>query len=128
VNGADIIIPLNEIHSVGGSIVQGVNNQPVSHAKIHPLYADDREEAMSTDIFSDGTFLLPFVPQGSYILQVTDATVDVPATAAAPAGPAVSAAPKTRALAPREMPIAVDQDVSNLQIALVEPPAPDAPR
>jgi hypothetical protein len=119
-SGVDIVIPLNAIHSVGGSIVQAVNNRPVSHAKVHLLYADDREEAMSMDMFSDGTFLLPFVPQGSYILQVTDAALDGLASLATAPDQSSNQAPKAQPLAPREVPITVDQDLSNLQIALVE--------
>ena len=73
VNGADIVISLKAIHSVAGSIVQAITNQSPSRANLHLLFADDREEAMSVNMFDDGTFLFPFVAEGSYILQVTDA-------------------------------------------------------
>jgi hypothetical protein len=127
-SGVDIVIPLNAIHSVAGTIVQAIDNKPVSRAKIHLLYADDREEAMSMDMFSDGTFLLPYVPQGSYILKVTDAALTAPTPASATPVAGGNAAPKEKPFVPREVPVTVDQDISNLQIALVEPPAPQAPQ
>jgi len=124
VNGADITVPLGAIHSISGTVVQGVSNQPVSRAKIHLLYADDREEAMVMAMFTDGSFLLPFVPQGSYIVQVTDAAWTEPAQQAE-AGKA--AAPKTHAFAVRELQVTVDQDVKELKIGLMEVPAEQKP-
>lgn len=123
-NGADIEIPLGKIHSIAGSVVQAVNNQPVSKARIHLLYADDRAEAISMDVFSGGTFLLPFVPEGSYILRVTDASWTDPATQSAADSGGKSTA-KVHDLAVREVPVTVDQDVTNLSIGLVA--VPDTP-
>lgn len=119
VNDADMVIPLGAIHSISGTIVQGLNNQPASHAKIHLLYADDREEAIAMDMFSDGSFLLPFVPEGSYILRVTDAWWSDPAP---PAEAGNKAAAKVHPLSVREVPVNVDQDVKSLQIGLTAMP------
>ncbi len=127
VNGADIVIPLNAIHSVSGSIVQALSKQPVTRAKIRLLYADDREEAMSMDMFSDGSFLLPFVPEGSYILEVTNAAWSEAAPQGAPAGAGANAAPKVHELSAREVRVTVDQEITNLEIALVEAPVAEAP-
>jgi len=120
-NEVDITVPLGAIHSVSGSIVHGVENQPVSRAMVHLLYADDREEAMAMDMFADGTFLLPFVPEGNYILRMTDASWTEPGS---PANPGDKSAPKTHPLAVREVPLTVDQDVKDLKIGLVAAPEP----
>ena len=120
-NSADIEVPLGAIHSIAGNIAQGETNQPVSRARIHLLYADDREEALVMDMFADGSFLLPFVPKGSYLIQVTDASWTEPAT---PTGSTSTPAPKTHPLRVRELPVTVDQDVSALHIGLVELPGP----
>lgn len=126
VNGADIVIPLHSIHSVTGSIVQGVKNQSPTKATVHLLYADDREPAMAVDMFSDGSFLFPFVPEGAYIVQVTNATYEEPAPQAGADSSAKTAA-KAHAFADREVAVTVQGDVTDLSIALVEAPAQKPP-
>ena len=122
VNGADIVIPLKSIHSVAGSLAQAVAGQPPIQAKLLLLYADDREVAMSTSSFSDGTFLLPFVPEGSFILQVTEASYTEPSPAAASPETAGKTAAKVHQFGNREIPVIVDRDVTDLAITLVEVP------
>lgn len=124
VGGADIVIPLNAIHSVAGSLVLAISGKEPNKARVHLLYADDREEAMAVDMFDDGSFLFPFVPQGSYILAVTDASYTETVTTTAPDGSAIATA-KPHALANREMAVMVDGDVKDLKVPLVEaPPMP----
>lgn len=116
VNGGDIVIPLKAIHSVGGRLVQAAADGPPIKATLRLLYADDREVAMSISTFSDGTFLFPFVPEASFILQVTDAkyTEQIPATESA------KATTRVHEFAPREISVSVDKDVSDLAVALAE--------
>jgi hypothetical protein len=115
VSGADIVIPLTAIHSVAGSIVQAITSQPPTKARVHLLYADNREEAMAVDMYSDGSFLFPFVPLGSYILSVTDASYSEPATTGSTSTPA-----REHTLAKREMMVTVNGDVKDLKVPLVE--------
>jgi hypothetical protein len=122
VSGADIVIPLNAIHSVAGSLQQAINNKPPNKAKLHLLYADDREEAIAVEMFDDGRFLFPFVAEGSYILEVTDASYTETVTAPAPEGGSSNAASKEHLLAKREMAVMVDGEVKDIKIPLVEAP------
>ncbi len=130
VSGADIVIPLNAIHAVSGSLAQTVASQPPVQAKLRLLYADDREVAMSTSAFSDGTFLFPFVPEGTFILEVSEASYTEPAPTAGSADAAGKTSPKVHEFATRELPITVQgADVSDLSITLVElPRAKSAPK
>lgn len=121
VSGADIVIPLNAIHSVAGSLVQAITNQSPSKARLRLLYADDREEAMAVDMFDDGTFLFPFVLEGSYILQVTDAVYSEASTPT-PGDGNSSPPPKQHPLAAREIAVPVDGEVRDIKVALVEAP------
>jgi hypothetical protein len=118
VSGADIVIPLTAIHSVAGSIVQAITSQPPNKARVHLLYGDNREEAMAVDMYSDGSFLFPFVPLGSYILSVTDASYSEAATTSG----STSTPAKEHALAKREMMITVDGVVKDIIVPLVEAP------
>lgn len=121
--GADIFIPLHAIHSVAGSLVQAITNQSPSKARLHLLYADDREEAMAVDMFDDGTFLFPFVPEGSYILQVTDAVYSEMPPEDGPS----KATPKQHTLASREMAVPVNGALRDIKVPLAEaPPGPAA--
>lgn len=123
VNGADIAIPLKAIHSVAGSLMQAITSQPPTNAKLHLLYADDREEAIVVDMFSDGTFLFPFVPNGSYVLKVTDATyVESQASSESAGSSGEVAKAKVHTLTDREMMINVDGDLTDIRVPLLEAP------
>lgn len=119
VNGADIQIPLRAIHSIAGSLVQIATDQPPIQAKLLLLYSDDREVAMSTSSFYDGTFLFPFVPEGSYILQVTDGKSTEPAPAPSTENSASPPA-KEHEFAKRELAVTVDRDVRDFNVGMVE--------
>jgi hypothetical protein len=121
VGGADIVIPLNAIHSVAGSIVQAITGKSPTKARLHLLYYDDREEAMAVDMFDDGSFLFPFVPQGSYILAVTDASYTETITTTSADGSS-SPASKVHPLARREMAVEVDSDMRDIKVPLVAAP------
>jgi hypothetical protein len=123
VSGADIVIPLKAIHPVAGSLQQAINNKPPNKARLHLLYPDDREEAMAVDMFDDGSFLFPFVAEGSYIVKVTDASWSETIAATAPDG-STKDAPRTHQLADREMMVLVDGEVRDIKIPLVEAPPP----
>src|SRR5579871_6207454 len=108
--GADIVIPLKAIHSIAGSLVQAITGKEPTRARLHLLYPDDREELMAVDMYSDGSFLFPFVVNGSYILQVTDANWSETVTTTAPDGSEKTAA-RDHPLADRQVIVLVDGDV-----------------
>jgi hypothetical protein len=119
VGGADIVIPLKAIHPVGGTLREAVGEQAPIKATLRLLYADDRETAMTVSAFADGSFLFPFVPEGTYVLQVTEASYNEEIVAGQ--GDA-KAKTKVHEFAPREISVLVDKDVSDLAVALVELP------
>jgi hypothetical protein len=71
--GVDIEIPLAGMHSVSGSVNALSDGHPISHATVRLLYADDREPARETELVEDGAYTFEYVPEGKYILAVTDA-------------------------------------------------------
>lgn len=122
VNGADMVIPLKTIHSIAGSLNTVAASTPPVQAKLRLLYADDREVAMSTTTFSDGSYLFPFVPEGNFILQVTDASYTVPTPETGSPESTGKPAAKVHALVDRELSVTVEGDVTDLAIGLVEAP------
>jgi hypothetical protein len=70
--GNDIEIPLSGLRTVAGNISAMSDGHPVRHGTVRLLYRDDRETARETS-FEDGSFEFQYVPDGTYILQVSDA-------------------------------------------------------
>jgi hypothetical protein len=70
---------------------------------------------MTVSAFYDGSFLFPFVPEGTYVLQVTDASYTE-----GPVDDVGRPVGKVHAFAPREIGLMVDKDVVDLDVGLVE--------
>jgi len=79
-DGADIIIPLLGLHSINGSILALSDGHPINSAKIELLYADDKSSLRNIDLDEDGRFNFSNVPQGEYILRITEAADTVKET------------------------------------------------
>jgi hypothetical protein len=128
-NGVDIVIPLSGLHTVSGTVTALADGHTPTHAKVHLLYADDREDARNLSLSDDGTFTFEYVPEGKYILQVTGAE-DVEQNSAAPAqGSSEPSPPKAKTVhyADKEIPLMVQNNMEDLLIALAPvPPAPPA--
>ena len=118
--GADIIVPLNGLHSVSGNLIALSDGRPIGHATLRLLYADDREKARELQLGDDdgGSYSFDYVPEGSYVLQVTDAQ-DANNSADTTGS---SAAKPPRHYADKEIPILVAGDLDDLDISLAEQP------
>lgn len=128
-NGVDIVIPLSGLHSVSGTVAVLADGHAPAHAKVHLLYADDREDARVLALNDDGTFTFEYVPEGKYILQVTGAEDAEQANTAPGSGDSDSSPQKVKTVryADKEIPLTVQDDTEDLRIALAPvPPAPPA--
>jgi hypothetical protein len=71
--GEDITIPLAKLHNVTGSIAAARDGHTVNGGHVALLYADDRSEAANTKLAKGDTgWTLSFVPEGDYIVRVSD--------------------------------------------------------
>jgi hypothetical protein len=129
--GVDISIPLSGLHDVAGRIADLADGHPLNHAVVRLLYADDRELARETSDLDEGEFSIPYVPEGQYILQVSDASdPDRPVTTTQTdvSTGTVSTSTTGRRYAGKEIPVTVDDDLDDLQIVLTAlPPVPAPP-
>jgi hypothetical protein len=130
-SGADIVIPLSGLHTVAGTVTALADGHALGRGTVRLLYADDREKARETSILDDGSFSLQYVAEGKYILQVSGAE-DAEQKAAEPGpdnSPAAAAkpAPAAASYADKEIPLAVLNDMDDVQIPLAAPP-PDKPQ
>ncbi|WP_158823221.1 collagen binding domain-containing protein [Granulicella sp. S156] len=81
--GADMTIPLSKLHKLNGRVIAGRDGHVVNAASLSLVTRDDNKELASSDISrEDGLFHFEFVPEGDYILKVSNArdSVWVPAT------------------------------------------------
>lgn len=73
-SGEDITIPISKLHSVAGSITQARTGRVINAGTVVLQYPDDNSQAASANVDKDdSTFHFDFVPEGNYILKVTDA-------------------------------------------------------
>ena len=135
--GVDIILPLDGLFTVAGSVAAGGDGHAPGQAIVHLLYADDREEARLADLEKDGSFSFAWVPADNYILKVTDAE-DAPTSTSA-AGPDASntaepgagqpdaraaTAPRVHKYMDKEAPLSVQSDMEDVLVTLAETPPP----
>lgn len=70
-DGQDITIPLSGLHTVKGTVTAKRDGHALGKGEVKLLYVDDRTVAQSADVDLDGNFVMPYVPEDKYILQVT---------------------------------------------------------
>jgi hypothetical protein len=112
------------MHSVSGSVNALSDGHPISHATVRLLYADDREPARETELVEDGAFTFEYVPEGKYILAVTDAKDEAPKTVTPGQPDAANAPTKPEptysgpTYSDKEMPITVLNDTEGINLTL----------
>lgn len=82
-SGVNIEIPLAKLHSVTGTIVSERDGHAIAQAIVELLYADDSSVVQRSYLGQDeslgtgrGTFRFNYVPNGSYVVSVIDASDD----------------------------------------------------
>jgi hypothetical protein len=82
--GQDMTLPIAKLHKLTGRVLAGADSHPVNAATVALVDRDTNKEVATTDIErEDGLFHFEFVPDGDYILRVSNAR-DVIWEAAAP--------------------------------------------
>ncbi|WP_263367703.1 carboxypeptidase-like regulatory domain-containing protein [Edaphobacter bradus] len=119
----DIVIPISKLHSVTGGIVQARTGRVVNAGTAVLLYPDDNSEAASAKVDKDdSTFRFDFVPEGNYILKVTNAR-DV-SREEIPNGPPGTFPPThtkettIKTYGPQQQPIVIAGDMTGVAIAV----------
>ena len=73
-SGEDIVIPISKLHSITGNITQARNGHVINAGTVVLQYPDDNSQVTTAKVDkADSTFHFDFVPEGNYILKVTDA-------------------------------------------------------
>ena len=80
VEGEDVTINLMSLHSVSGQIASVEDHHAINSGIISLTDANDKDFSRSASVNDDGTFMVRFVPPGTYTLKVEDAADTVPST------------------------------------------------
>lgn len=121
----DFKIPVAGLHSVTGTVTAMSDGRSVNGGQIELLYADDRAVAKTAHVEEDGTFQFMFVPQDNYILRMAGAeSAEEPRDKSYATDPTVSNPEADPNAGGAEMPVAVDADVSGVNLVVKkQPPA-----
>jgi hypothetical protein len=126
-DGVDITIPLLGLHTVSGLVTALADGHAINRGEVRLLRADDKSELRALDIPEDGRFNFRFVPEGEYILRVTDAADIVDEEAADPqTGSFYSKGRIVHDYASVDQSISVHSDVNSLTISVPDKPASTA--
>jgi hypothetical protein len=129
-SSADITIPLSKLHSVSGSLLVTKTGHTVNAGNVAIVYPDDDTELVSAKIGEDdGSFHFYYVPEGEYILKITDARDVSREEIPYPPGtfpPFHIVEKKIREYDPQEQPIIINGDMSGVT-AQVQPKSSSSP-
>jgi len=127
--GIDIEIPLSGLHTVSGAVTALADAHPINHGTVRLLYANDREKARETALLDDGSYVLEYVPDDKYILQVSDAQDEEQKVAASGKGDAQTETAQTvpvRRYADKEILLTVVNNIEDFNVVLATAAPADA--
>jgi 5-hydroxyisourate hydrolase-like protein (transthyretin family) len=132
VDGVDVIFPLDNLHTVSGSVVARSDGHPVNTGMITLMDPDGKTTVRSTMVEQDGTFKLNYIPEGQYVLHTTGAAdMDQASMPSGPANPLsalnmLSQSKTLKSYGEAELPITVKGDSTGLSLQVPDPGAAPA--
>jgi hypothetical protein len=73
VSGVDVVFPIDNLHSIAGSVVAKTDGHAINSGWISLEDPDSKAQVRGTSIEQDGSFRLNYVLEGQYILKVAGA-------------------------------------------------------
>ena len=74
VNGLTLTVKLSALHRLSGELLEAGSGKPINAGKLGLFWKDDDTELASTNVHDEGEdFRFDYVPEGEYVLRVTDA-------------------------------------------------------
>lgn len=118
VNGIDIVFPIDDLHTIAGSVAAKADSHAVNSGWVSLEDSDTKTQIRGTEIQQDGSFRLNYILEGQYILKVGGAAdTEKSGDEASSSFPAFMMHSKTlKAYGPTEMPITLKNDSTGLVI------------
>ena len=126
-DGVDITIPIDRLHEVSGTLL-AQDGHVITDGKVELLFADTQDYFTSVYVHDNGIFRLPYVPDGSYILEVTaarDIALEQISDSPAPGSPTHINRRTTHSYGDLSQPLKVQ--TSDQSLSLVLPDKPTTP-
>jgi hypothetical protein len=125
--GEDIVLPLSKLHKVQGVVTAQHDGHILNQATLSLVFADDKSPAGTTNIgMGETAFSFPFVPEGDYLLRVSNAAdvrIDEVSNGPGNMPPTHTEAHTLQSYGPAEIPLHVDGDRLDLNVAVSDPAA-----
>lgn len=128
VEGVDLIFPLDNLHSVSGSVVAKADNHSVDFGTLLLQDADTKTTLRTTNVDQDGGFHFNYVPEGQYLLKTAGAA-DTDSAGSGDAGSDLARMMHSKVLrsyGDTELPITVKNDAVGLVLQVPDQGAPAA--
>jgi hypothetical protein len=91
ITGADLTIPISKLHSVRGIVVAKEDGHPLSSGSVILLDPSDKTTVSQSRVGpGDGEFAMEYVPEGNYLLRISDAADGVVEHGTSPGNPNVT--------------------------------------
>jgi hypothetical protein len=133
VDAVDIIFPLDNLHTVSGSVVAKADGHPVNAGMITLMDSDGKTTVRTAMVEQDGTFRLNYVPEGQYVLRAMGASdVDQSGAPSGPANPLstlnmLSQSKTLKSYGDADLPLIVKGDSTGLSLQVPDASAPKVP-
>ena len=123
--GADITVAISKMHMLSGMIVAARDGHPINRATVSLVDTIDGSPVKEAVVIGNGRFAMPFVPEGEYLLKVTDAKDGAMETGPIEGGTGTySRFVPQHVYADAKQSLIVSGDVSGLTIKVPEPTSP----
>ena len=120
--GADITVAISKLHTVSGTVVARGDGHPIDRATVSLVDAVDGTPVKEAGVSGNGRFAMPFVPEGEYLLKVSDARDGAMETGPMEGGTGTySRFVPQHLYADAEQSLIVGGDVSGLTVKVPEP-------
>jgi hypothetical protein len=123
--GADITVGISKMHVLSGTVVAARDGHPIDRATVSLVDTIDGTPAKEAVVFGNGRFAMQFVPEGEYLLKITDTKDGAMESGSIEGGTGTSSrfVPQ-HVYADAEQSLIVSGDVSGLTIKVPEPAGP----
>jgi hypothetical protein len=119
-SGEDITIPLSKFHSISGVVTAAGDGHAINSGNLAIEDPKDKEDVISAELGSDGTFHLEGVPEGTYTLRVQNPRDQRIQEISVPGQQAFTNEKTLHQYGDLEQSIKVEGDIPNLVLAVPE--------
>ena len=122
ITGADITVAMTKLHLITGTVIAASDGHPIDRATVSLVDSVDGNPVREVTVFGSGRFTISLVPEGNYLLRVSEAMDGEIQAVPVEGGTGTSSqfVPK-HVFGDTQQPLVVGGDVSGLTVKVPEP-------